>query len=316
VPLLERYTLPGRHRHHLLIAHTALGCRDFYLGRHAQARRHVRIAIENYDAAEHAEVARVYGGDGGINCHLYLLWTLWISGLPDQAMSAYERAIELAERTGDPLAIAGTLSFGVALHQHCRRVSEVEHIAERLVRLCVERHLPFYLAMGTCAKGWVAAQRDELDAGLAKLDRGLAILEATGARTSSPYWRSLRVEAHLRGGQLEEGLRVVDEALAVSKQTLDRFYAPELHRLRGELRRRGGSGQEALSLFQQALAEARDDGARSLELRAATSLFRLWRDRGEGGRGREILSEAYASFTEGFGTGDLLEARALLEGGS
>jgi predicted ATPase len=142
----------------------------------------------------------------------------------------------------------------------------------------------------------------------------LAAFEATGAKAARPYWLALLAEACGEGGQAKEGLEVLAEALAAVHTTGERFYEAELYRLKGELLltlSRENSG-EAEICFHEALEIARRQQAKSLELRAAMSLSRLWRQLGRPEEARQLLAEVYGWFTEGFETADLREAKALL----
>jgi predicted ATPase len=137
----------------------------------------------------------------------------------------------------------------------------------------------------------------------------------TGAETQRPYYLALLAEAHRKSGQAEGALEVVAEALTLVAKTGERWWEAELHRLRGELLLTASAGnhREAASCFRQALAIARQQQAKSLELRAAISLSRLWQRQDKRDAARQLLAPVYGWFTEGFDTADLQEAKALLE---
>jgi predicted ATPase len=145
--------------------------------------------------------------------------------------------------------------------------------------------------------------------------QGLAAYRATGAEFFRPYYLALLAEAQSKVGQVEAGLSALTEALTLVDKTAERLYEAELHRLQGELllKQVVPHAQQATACFQQALAVARRQQARSLELRAAMSLSRLWQQQGKRQQARELLAEVYGWFTEGFATADLQEARAMLE---
>jgi predicted ATPase len=149
------------------------------------------------------------------------------------------------------------------------------------------------------------------------LRQGLTDWAATGAETHRTYFLGLLAEALGRGGQIEEGLGVLTEALALTRGTGTVFHEAELHRLQGEflLQREASEGacREAEACFHRALTVARRQQAKSLELRAAMSLGRLYRQQGRLAEARPLLAETYSWFTEGFDTRDLQEAKALLE---
>jgi predicted ATPase len=150
---------------------------------------------------------------------------------------------------------------------------------------------------------------------MAQIRQGLAAFQATGAELGRPYFLALLAEAYGRGGQAEERLSIVDEALAAVQKTGERWWEAELYRLKGVLVlvRSGEDDAEAEAHFQHAIDIARRQQAKSLELRAAMSLSRLWQQQGKREETRQLLAEIYGWFTEGFNTADLQEARALLD---
>ncbi len=152
-------------------------------------------------------------------------------------------------------------------------------------------------------------------AGIAQIRQGLAAFQATGARSGVPYYLAWLAEAYRQGGQTEEGLRVLAEALALVNAGDECRHEAELYRLKGQLLLAHSTEPptEVEACFQQALAVARRQQAKSLELRAAMSLARLWQQQGKQSAARELLAPVYGWFTEGFDTADLQEARVLLE---
>jgi predicted ATPase len=150
---------------------------------------------------------------------------------------------------------------------------------------------------------------------MVQMRQGLDELRAMGAEVLRPYLLALLAEVCGRSGQIEAGLDVLEEALVTAENHTERFNEADLHRLKGDLllRQCGAAGFEAEACFQRALDIARHQQARSLELRAATSLARLWQQQGKRDDARQLLAEVYDWFTEGFDTADLQEAKALLE---
>jgi predicted ATPase len=173
-------------------------------------------------------------------------------------------------------------------------------------------------------RGWALVAQGQAEKGIAQIRQGLTTYQATGAELICPYWLALLAEAYEKGGQAEEGLAVLAEALAAVEKTGERWWEAELYRLKGELLlQSGGQSLEpgvthpqsatAETCFQQALEIARRQQAKSLELRAAMSLSRLWQRQGKRDTARQLLAESYDWFTEGFDTADLQEAKALLD---
>jgi predicted ATPase len=180
--------------------------------------------------------------------------------------------------------------------------------------VCTEEMLPFFRAHAMVLRGWALVGQGKGEEGIAQLREGLVAYRATGADLECSHWLALLAEAHRDTGQPEEGLRAIAEALDHVAQTGIVYYEPELHRLEAEPRLRLDTpdAQRAEASFLRALKTARKQQAKSLELRAATSLARLWGEQGRRAEARNLLAPVYGWFTEGFDTADLKEAQALL----
>ncbi len=189
--------------------------------------------------------------------------------------------------------------------------------------LCTEQGIPLFHAQGTILRGWAVAEQGyqsgkpaQVEAGLAQIHQGMAAWRATEAELWWPYYLAVLAEVYGHIGRVEEGLRALTEALTLVHTTGERYWEAEVHRLQGELllQRAVPDAPQAEACFQQALAVARDQQAKSLELRAAMSLSRLWQRQDKREEAGELLAAVYGWFTEGFDTADLQEAKALLEG--
>jgi predicted ATPase len=167
---------------------------------------------------------------------------------------------------------------------------------------------------GTILRGSALAEQGQSAEGIAQMRQGIAAWRATGAELRRPYYLALLAEAYGKAGQTEVGLRALAEALTAVHNTGERQHEAELDRLKGELRLKQDvpDAQEAESWLRQAVDVARQQQAKSLELRAAMSLSRLWQQQGKRAEARELLAPIYGWFTEGFDTADLQEAKALL----
>src|SRR5262249_44994907 len=174
------------------------------------------------------------------------------------------------------------------------------------------------LGGGLCTRGWALAEQGLVEAGITSLCQGLAAWQEMGTELGQTHNLAMLAEAYGKGGQTEAGLHVLKDALTMMHRNAERHYAAELYRLQGELlwQRAAvshGPLTEAEACLRQALDVARQQSAKSLELRAALSLSRLWQQQGEPSRARRLLAEVYDWFTEGFDTPDLQAARTLLE---
>ena len=178
------------------------------------------------------------------------------------------------------------------------------------------------MALGSLIRSWALAHQGRAQEGIEQLHQGLTTYRATGAEIGRPYYLAFLAEAYGTLGQPEAGLTVLTEALTLMDTTGERVSEPELYRLKGALlfQQSLENHLEAETCFQQAMAIAQSQQAKSWELRAATSLARLWQQQGKRTEARELLAPVYGWFTEGFDTADLQEAKALLdalaEGGS
>ena len=296
-------------------AHQALGATCESLGQFVSAHAHLEQGIALYDPQVHRALGVLYGHDIGVACLVHAALTLWMLGYPDQALARSHEALTLAEELSHPFSRGLALAFALWLH-HCRREAQaVQERAEAALTLAMEQGFPHWEAFGTLFGGWALAEQGHGDAGLAQIHQGLAAMRATDTGLSWPSWLTVLIEAYSTVGQADEGLAVLADALHIVETTGEHFWEAELHRLKGELllKQSTPDAVQAASCFHHALAVARHQQAKSLELRAAMSLSRLWQRQGKRAEARELLAPIYGWFTEGFDTPDLQEAKALLE---
>jgi predicted ATPase len=324
----------------LVEAHGALGQTLCIQGELTLAREHLQQVVACYEPQQHTAMAFRFGYDPGVYARAMEGWVLWMLGYPEQALRRSQDALTMARAQAHPFTLALTL-VTTAVLQQMRREGDatLEHVKASLA-LSTEHGFPYLGAIGTVREGWALARLGRVDEGITHMRQGLAALQATGTELSQPYHLALLAEACDSGGKIEAGLGALEEALMAADQHAERLYEAELQRLKGELLLRtcveagftpaptgiqngdaagvGAAGQlplqmEAQACFQTALDIARRQGARSLELRAAMSLSRLWQCEGKRAEARELLAPVYGWFTEGFDTADLQEAQALLE---
>jgi predicted ATPase/DNA-binding winged helix-turn-helix (wHTH) protein len=296
-------------------AHRALGNTWLCRGEFAAARAHLEQARALYDPQQHRFHALVSAGDPGVACLSFIAWTLWFLGYPDQALQSSHQALTLAQALSHPYSLGFALYRAARLHQYRREGQRAFARAEACVSLSTEQGFTYLAAMGTVTCGWALAWQGQGEEGIRQIGQGLAVSRATGTVRHQVYILALLAEAYQRGGQIQAGLDVVVEALAGVERTEERWYAAELHRLKGELVLHHDTPDEfqAEACFTQALDIARQQQAKSWELRTATSLARLWQQQGKRIEAHALLAPVYGWFTEGLETTDLQEARALLE---
>jgi predicted ATPase len=297
-----------------LMGHGILGLGRLMTGDFRQARPHLELAASLYRPEEHREFAFRYGQDIGASALCYLSWALWHAGYPDQAVRIADRALLHAREFGHAYTLVYTLWHTAIPAILSRDVRRVERLANESATMSGEHGFPLGLAYSDVQLGWAAAHRGHGTDGIDRMRRGIAAATATGGRLWEPFHLGLVAEALALGGEVDQGLAELDQALARSTLSGERWIDVELHRLRGDLMCRlpRPDPDEAERSFRTALSIAREQGAKGFELRAATSLAQLWGDDGRREEARELLAPVYGSFTEGFDTVDLKEAKALL----
>jgi predicted ATPase len=326
----------------LLVAHHVLGDTLFWLGEFAAAREHAEQGIALYDPQQHRSLAFLYGGyDPGVGCLCKAALNLWHLGYPDQALQRSHEALTLAQELAHPHSLAIALNWAVWVYQFRREEQRAQERAEAMIALSAEQGFALRLAGGMILRGWALVAQGHQEEGIAQIRHGMAAWWATGSTLTRLSFLGLLAEAYGRTGQIEEGLNVLAEALAAAHSTGERYCEADLYRLKGEfLLRQAEQGAsrtappateslaegeqgaatdvqplriEAETCLCHALDIARQQQAKSLELRAAMSLARLWQQQGKRAAACELLAPVYSWFTEGFDTVDLQEAKALLD---
>jgi predicted ATPase/class 3 adenylate cyclase len=299
----------------LVEASYSLGVTYFWLGEFASARDYLEQGIVHYDPQRHRAHLALFGQDGGAVCLCRVAFVLWYLGYPDQALARSHEALILARELSHPYSLAYVLLWVALLYNHRREVQETQELADAVTALATERGFPYWSTQGTILQGWARAAQGQGAEGIAQIHQGLAALQATGTEVVRPYGLGLLAAEYGKMGQAKEGLPLLDEALALVHTTGERWPEAELHRLKGELLLllSADNHTEAAGCFHLALDVARRQHTKSLELRAAMSLSRLWQQQGKRAEAYQFLTEIYGWFTEGFDTADLQEATALLE---
>jgi predicted ATPase len=224
-------------------------------------------------------------------------------------------ALTLAQEHMHRFSLARALVFGTMLYQFRREALRVQEWAEAAMTLATEQGFPHWLVVGTFMRGWALAAQGQEAEGMAQMQQGLAARRATGAAVCNPYSCTMLADIAAHMGHTADGLQALAEAQTLVEQHEERWCEAEIHRVRGVvlLRQTVTQPEEAETCFQQALAVARRQQAKSWELRAATSLARLWQQQGKRQEAYDLLAPVYGWFTEGFDTADLHEAKALLD---
>jgi tetratricopeptide (TPR) repeat protein len=310
--------------------HWALETIFLHQGKFTQALEHYDKALALYDPKRHRDDAFTYVQNPSVAMRCFAAWALWFVGLPDQALARIQEAVVLARESSDPHGLAQALFFAAIVHQLRQEEEKAQENAEAAIAVCRERGLVLYQAMATTSRGWALVLQDRQDEGFEQLGEGLTNHRLTGAEVILPHFLGLLVEAFGKTNQVDEGLRILEEALEVVQRNGEAYYQAELYRLKGELllaqttssqvttnvktrvRTKRPAVVQAETCFQRSIKIAQKQKAKSWELKSTISLARLYQHQNKQEEAHNVLAEIYNSFTEGFDTIALLEAKALL----
>lgn len=299
----------------LLVASWASSTTCWHHGEFLQALTHARHGVALYDPQHHRELAVRYVFDPGVTCLAMDAIALALLGAPDQALARIHDALSLAQELAYPLSLAYVLATAMIIHQHRREPQATGEWAAALVALCTAHGPALYVALGKLFQGWVLAAQGAGEEALGQMRQSIAAFRTTGAAMAwQPHALTMLAEVSAQAGQPKEGLHLLAEAQTVLETTGERWWEAEVHRLRGELlwRHAMPEAAQAETCLQHALTVARRQQAKALELRAATSLARLWQQQNKHAEAHQLLADVYGWFSEGFDTADLRDARTLL----
>jgi predicted ATPase len=283
-------------------------------GHFSQALQHFDQSITLYNPSEHGSLAYAVALDRGVHAHGFAAQCRVFLGHPDQALAMSQEAVALAKRVEHQLALANVLFFAGLVHFERGEVDRTRERAEDVVGLAERLGFPLYLALGKVLRGWARVESGEGEVGIAAMQQALGELAQIRSGFNAPLWLAMLADSHRKVGHHDEALGALGAGIALAEQQGQHFFDAELHRLRAEtlLDMDGNAVEEAEALFGQALEIARRQEAKTFELRAATSLARLWQRQGKHDAARDLLAPVYGWFTEGFDTRDLNAAQALL----
>ncbi len=297
---------------HVAQAHSSLAHTLCCIGDYSGAKEHIDRALDAYEPAQHADHVKLSGLDPGIFGLGTAAWVYWFLGYPDQALCFAEKGIAIASDFDNPQSREQAFR-ACAITQLLRREHDAAlKNAEAANSISQENGLRQPEAMVQVPRGWALTMGGDGDQAIERIRRGLKDILATGAKAQWTYFIGTLAQCCLHDDRLEEGLLVVDEAISNILDRDDRIWEAEIYRLKGEfLHKRGDAAAEIELYFQKALDAARTQSAKSWELRAATSLARLWQGQEKNKEARDLLQPVYDWFTEGFDTPDLIDAKAL-----
>ena len=297
-----------------IIAYHLNGDLCLWLGEFEQSRVFFLKGIDLYRAERDRSLPERFGAyDLAVGCRMFLAHDLWYLGYPDQARDAAEQAVCWARELKHVYSVAASSG-------HCAWIYILRgepHLAleraQECFRVSDEHGFPFHIAHARAFRGWALAEQGKVEEGIIDLEAGIAIYRSTGAIIELPFMAMLLAQALAKTGRLDAAFAVIDTALE-GFERVPLFCDAELARCKGDLLvAKGDDADQAERCYRTALEAARRQRARSLELRAVLGLSHVLSLRGEEEGAARMLADTYASFSEGFGTSDLRQARAALE---
>ena len=236
---------------------------------------------------------------------------LWQLGYPAASLDDAERAVKNARETGRAATLVYALSRAATSYIFCRNYAAANEQVDELIALADEKGK----ALGNLQRSMLLVLTGKASDAVRAITSAITSLRSTGAALYEPWHLEHLAAAYAELGQLDDARRCIDDAIDRLERSKEKWCEAEVHRIAGEieLRSRTPDTEQAEKYFNRALAVARQQQARSWELRAAMSMARLWRSQGKPQQARELLAPVYSWFTEGFDTLDLKDAKALLD---
>jgi tetratricopeptide (TPR) repeat protein len=293
------------------IAHRLFGTTCWFGGNYDSARLHIEQALAAQDHERNRHLAPRFGYDISVITMFNLALLLWPLGEIDRTAQLVERAKTLAARSEhNPTVLLGHI-YPSFLGGICRTPAEVAPHAKALLEGARQHGLPLWFAFSTFYVGWTGCWEGDPE-GEAGMREGIAQLRQMDVHFYEPFFATLLAETQDRAGRPDVGLTILDAQLSTLERTGEHWFEAEVQRARGELLFRRDPC-EAEAAFMRAIDIARSQQTRTFELRATTSLARLWRDQGKRTEARDLLAPIYGWFTEGFDTPVLQDSKALLD---
>jgi class 3 adenylate cyclase/predicted ATPase len=298
----------------LMIGSRLTGVSLMTTGDIAGSLQHYNRALALYNPAEHRSLATHFAIDAAVSGLGFRSWSFWLLGYPDAALANAEDGLKNAREFGQAATLMWALFYGFLPHIWCGKYAGAKMQADELVVLANERGTSFWKANGIRAQGYLLAEAGGAVDAISMIRSSLDAWRSTGSTLRVPTDLSYLASAYLKVGQFDNAERCIREAMMAVESTDERWYEAEVNRIAGEVTLHSPLSDTSNSerYFERALAVAREQQAKSWELRSAMSLARLWRSQGKPRQARELLAPVYGWFIEGFDTRDLKEAEALL----
>ena len=298
-----------------MIGHRILGVALMYTGDIMESRPHFDRAIALYDPAQHRPLAARFGADVAVTVLTHRPLALWVLGYPEAALADVERALDDAREIPHAATLMHALFFTAWTHSHCGNHSIAKAQLDELVVLADEKSSLFWKTLGMLTQRCALPLTGESTDSAHMITSGIKAFRSTGGTLWAPSWVSYLARAYAAIGQFDDAWRCIAEATNTVQTTKEKWCEAEVHRTAGEIALKSPTPDLAMAeaYFEHALAVAREQRAKSWELRAATSMARLWRAQGERQQARDLLAPIFGWFTEGFDTLDLRVSKRLLD---
>jgi len=298
----------------VMIGHRIMGS-VLHTGAFAEGRAHLDRAIALYDPAKHRLLATRFGQDVRVAALSYRSWALWLLGYPEAALSDTSQALKDARSIGQAATLMYALVHAWFTHIQCGNYAVANAEADELVSLAEEKGALFWKALGMSVRGCLLVLTGKAEDAVQLITSGMTALRSTESTLWMPLHLPYLARAYAELGQFNNACRCIDEAMTAAEKAKERWHEADIYRMAGEivLMSPESDAAKAEAYFERALAVARQQQAKSWELRAATSYARLMRDLGQVKEAHDLLAPTYGWFTEGFDTRDLKEAKVLLD---
>jgi len=298
----------------LMMGHRLMGLSLLHTGDIVEGRAHLDRAITFYDPAEHRPLATRFGQDIGAATLSWKSLGFWLLGYPEAALADSEHALKVAREIGHSATLMYVLNFSAWTHILCGNYAAANALVDEFGALKGQTGSLFWGAWGMMQRGCLLALTGKASDAVQTITCGLTAMRSTGTTMWMPLWLSYLTRANAEIGQFDNAGRCIDEAMAAVETAKETWCEAEVNRIGGEIALLSPEPDlaKAEAYFARALAVAREQQAKSWELRAAMSMARLWRDQGKWNEARKLLAPVYGWFSEGFDTRDLKEAKDLL----
>jgi predicted ATPase len=298
----------------LMVGHRLVGMTALHTGDIAGSRKHFDRAIALYDPVEHRALAPRFGQDIRVAARTFRAIALWLLGYPAFALADIESALKDGREIDHGPSLMYALHRAAVSNMQLGYYAAASKHADELVTFATQKGVGFWKSFGVLDQSVASAALGNSADAVQKIASAIGAHRSMGSTVNLPEYLVYLANAHAQLGQIDDAWRCIDEATTMEASG-EKWYEAEVNRVAGEIALKASKpdAAKAQACFERSLAIARKQQAKSLELRAAMSMARLWRDQGKRDEARELLAPVYGWFTEGFDTRDLKEAKASLD---